>query len=868
MARALGTLTLDLVAKIGGFTRGMTEAERVADQKSRAIAKKQRQRAAEVEKAWSGISKAISGAFAGFSIAATIQKVVTETRNAQNEQAQLAAVLRSTGNAAGYTQKQLNDMAGALEGRSIFSAGDINQAQTRLLSYSGIVGEEFPRALQAAIDMASRMGMEVTNAAETVGRALDSPKDGLTALQKQGFRFTEDQKALVTRLQETGKSAEAQSIVLQALESSYGGAAAAARDTFGGAIAGLQNQLNSLLTGEDGSFDQATAAINEFTRTLSSEETKQAFATFTGWIADLLRTVVQAAAVISGSSFFGWLQISGKDAADADASIDRLQSQLDKLRKTRDDLDPDKSFTNRLNDIIFGDVGDLNRQIAATESKIKALEALRRAQGKAPAINDPAAYAELDSRPPRAAAPNAAGAAAAAAARKKAAKEAEQLLKQQQAAAEQYLKSLNDQLIKTQNLTVYERLMLDLKQGTVRLSGEQLQKAEGLATAIDMAKEAEESRQANLNLQNAQLSAQRDLMLQIAGYQQTLSAYGTSDRAAGDMQARLQILQTYSQRIRDLEDQQRQALALNTDESRTEEIRKQYEDQIAIQQVYQQRSLEEYEKFIVARNEKESSWQLGAMAGLQNYLAEAQNVYGQMQSVVTNAFGTMEDTVYDFITTGQLDLGNLFRSIAQDVVRMLIKIGIQMLVNAVLGKTIQAALAGSSFATGMAMAQAYAPAAAMASLASFGGNSIPALAGMVRPTTLSQTMALAGFAEGGFTGPGGKLDVAGLVHAGEYVVNAEATRKLGLGFLESLNGYADGGYVAPLPPAATRAAPDRPPAQPIVNIIEDASRARQVEMTTNERGEEIINVFVANIGSGGRAAKALEMAYGVTRRGR
>lgn len=69
-ARSLGTLTIDLVAKIGGFTRGMTEAERVADRASRDIARKQRQRALEVERAWEGAFKAVGVAVAGVAAAA------------------------------------------------------------------------------------------------------------------------------------------------------------------------------------------------------------------------------------------------------------------------------------------------------------------------------------------------------------------------------------------------------------------------------------------------------------------------------------------------------------------------------------------------------------------------------------------------------------------------------------------------------------------------------------------------------------------------------------------------------------------------------------------------------------------------------
>ncbi|QKV17858.1 hypothetical protein [Oricola thermophila] len=52
------------------------------------------------------------------------------------------------------------------------------------------------------------------------------------------------------------------------------------------------------------------------------------------------------------------------------------------------------------------------------------------------------------------------------------------------------------------------------------------------------------------------------------------------------------------------------------------------------------------------------------------------------------------------------------------------------------------------------------------------------------------------FAGGGYTGPGGKYQPAGVVHAGEYVMTAEATRKIGVKNLDALNyGYAKGGYV-------------------------------------------------------------------------
>lgn len=59
-----------------------------------------------------------------------------------------------------------------------------------------------------------------------------------------------------------------------------------------------------------------------------------------------------------------------------------------------------------------------------------------------------------------------------------------------------------------------------------------------------------------------------------------------------------------------------------------------------------------------------------------------------------------------------------------------------------------------------------------------------------------------GFASGGYTGPGGKHQPAGIVHKGEYVIPAFAVQKLGVGYLNNLafgsgiKGYASGGFVS------------------------------------------------------------------------
>ncbi len=443
-----GSIIVDLLMRTGSFETDTARATKNAQRQLRALK-------AEAKDAGDGIRRALTGTFAGLSVGAVFWKFVQETRDAQNEVAQLGAVLRSTGNAAGYSMAQLNAMSAELANSSVFSEGEIARAQTRLLSYTGIMGEQFPRAMQAVIDMSARLGMTVEQSAETVGRALDVPSQGLTALSKQGFRFTEEQEKLVGALEKAGRTAEAQGIILSALESSYGGAAAAARNTFGGALTALQNQINSLMTGEDGSLNGAVGSINELTATLSSNETKEAFALFTSYLASAVQGLVNLSNAAASGSFLGWLMVSGDDARNAGARINDLEDSLRKLREERDKLDPSRSLTNKINDILFGDVGDLDKQIAATESKLRALRSIyRQAGGLVP--NDPGAFAGMDvitpsspRRPPPPPLPSSS--------------KTDPL-----AEAKRYLDNLQKQIEKTKELSVAEQALVDIREGRIK----------------------------------------------------------------------------------------------------------------------------------------------------------------------------------------------------------------------------------------------------------------------------------------------------------------------------------------------------------------------------------------------------------------
>lgn len=270
--RSLGTLTLDLIAKISGFTDPLSQAERHAKKTAREL----NAQADAIKKQWGSLGTVLKGAFVGLIGGSILDAFIRETIEAQESQAQLAAVLKSTGNAAGFAQSQLNDMAGALSAATTFADDDVTKAQTVLLKFTNIVGDKLPAALQASADMAARTGQSIDQAAQTIGKALSMPERGMAMLAKQVGGFSDAQIEAAKSLAEMGRVAEAQQIILDGLAKSYGGAAEAARDTLGGALAALKNAVSDLLEGDDGSVSGLVSAINSLTDALRMPEARAA----------------------------------------------------------------------------------------------------------------------------------------------------------------------------------------------------------------------------------------------------------------------------------------------------------------------------------------------------------------------------------------------------------------------------------------------------------------------------------------------------------------------------------------------------------------------------------------------------------------
>lgn len=228
--------------------RGQAKASTAAAESLRAYRERANQAARDTAElgtaatATSSILNKLKGAaatalgFIGFGkLVDGIKSIITEGSDAEQELAQLEAALAATGRQSEFTASQLATMRKQLQG-GLFDDGQISAAQVRLLSYTNIVGKQFPAAMQITIDQAQRLGMSLEQSAEVVGKALQTPSKAMESLGKQGFTLEESQKQLIKQLEATGRVAEAQSIILDVLNESYGGAAAAAKV---GTIAGL-----------------------------------------------------------------------------------------------------------------------------------------------------------------------------------------------------------------------------------------------------------------------------------------------------------------------------------------------------------------------------------------------------------------------------------------------------------------------------------------------------------------------------------------------------------------------------------------------------------------------------------------------------
>ncbi|MCK5604116.1 phage tail length tape measure family protein [Candidatus Pacearchaeota archaeon] len=192
----------------------------------------------------------------------------------EEAEAKLEQVIRATGGAAGFTAEQLKKEASELQKLTKFGDEAIIESQALLATFREIKGENFKEATSLVLDMATLFG-DARSATIQLGKALNDPIRGVTALTRVGVTFTDQQKQQIRNYQEMGDVTKAQKVILEELQNQFGGVAAAAADTIGGRFEQLKNSLGDtleeiggLIAGTDGGFADVLLkmriAVDEF----------------------------------------------------------------------------------------------------------------------------------------------------------------------------------------------------------------------------------------------------------------------------------------------------------------------------------------------------------------------------------------------------------------------------------------------------------------------------------------------------------------------------------------------------------------------------------------------------------------------------
>lgn len=200
---------------------------------------------------WDGATAAskkfmLGVAAAGAAVVAFGVSSVKAFEDSQNRIAQTNAVLKSTGEIAGITADQVTKLATSLEKQTKFSDEDVRSVENLLLTFTAIGKDIFPQATKTVLDMATALGEDTKSASIQLGKALQDPVLGVTALRRVGVNFNSAQQEVIKNLVDTGKSAEAQRLIMAELTKEFGGSAVAAGNTFSGELAKMKNQFNNL----------------------------------------------------------------------------------------------------------------------------------------------------------------------------------------------------------------------------------------------------------------------------------------------------------------------------------------------------------------------------------------------------------------------------------------------------------------------------------------------------------------------------------------------------------------------------------------------------------------------------------------------
>lgn len=401
----LDVLLLDFKGSASGAGSGLNETLFASDQLG-AVTK------STTSSLLSQITAFASLATAATALSRVMRQAISDAEDERIGLVRLQAVLEATGRSHEITAGQIDAMAQRLEDYAYLDKQAIMDATARLATYDNIASDLFDRILASAADLSAVFGTDISSAISDLGRVMEDPLDGLTRLRRQGVMVSQEVEDQVSSLVEQNRLYEAQSLILDEIDTKVGGIAEQIADVAGGqGLLTAWNKFigelgNTVIEGTSGIQSALADLINGATSVLeyrnllkqvSGIDLDSVLSMDTADLQDTYDKILQLMEMTDsgwGPQYDTMLHVTQRDLANS-GIVEALEAELEARRQLAeaeeeaeeaekrqeeararriDQLETESSLTRQIADLY---ASTAEGQVASIESQIDAVKRLR-----------------------------------------------------------------------------------------------------------------------------------------------------------------------------------------------------------------------------------------------------------------------------------------------------------------------------------------------------------------------------------------------------------------------------------------------------------------------------------------------------------
>ncbi|PZO66198.1 MAG: hypothetical protein DI635_00820 [Pseudoxanthomonas suwonensis] len=756
--------------------------------------------------------------------AAAIGAIAMAAYQGYQEMQRFERALISSGGVAGITGGQLADMA-AQVGEATGRYGDAAAAAAGLAASGKVTGDTLQAATQAAVDLAELTGRSIEDTTKQIIALADSPTEMLGKLNDQYAFLTVEVYEHVRSLEEQGRAEDAARVAVEEFARVHDQRVQEARERAGWLAEGWR-ELKAVISGVWNDIQDIGRTDAEYKLKVARENLAkmQGLVQKDAISAGFAMLNPAAAAMFGGDMAARFGPGKSKALQEAQALVELREKEV-VLNGMSAAADADRAAANKagvdaaraINDGLDANASKTERLAAATAELKRQFQDLRAAPGKASELLDGVTFGAdgsisggaFDKRMAQLQEQYRERGSRGAKARKPGRSDADRLedsaqrdienLKQQiamlglledgetrvsEAARMRYevtegkykavSQAAKDALVSNAQTLDVERQRMELDKEMAGVH-ERIAQLQGRSTEVALQKtidKLEEARQEALKLGDAAKVADIEKLM---GLERATSGLDEVLRKMGEFNDRI------SQQEQRINIERENGLISSIEaQKRLLELRQQ---EIA----YLQQQIPMLEAYAATLSGPMQDDVMAKLDAMKTRLLDLQTQGSLLQNTLRNTFESGLATALEGLATGTLTLKEAMTGLIQDMISGMAKLAAQQLASAATAKLMAmfmkgATGGGTDIGEGAGKLQTAALMTGGAGLAvKAGGDAVKSGAEelMAAAMTLLIANSMGGFATGGYTGPGGKYQVAGYVHKGEYVQPSERLREPG-----------------------------------------------------------------------------------------